>query len=291
MNTRPNSWRRSVTDALTLALALDAASQRLKAVSDSARTDASILLCHVLDCPRSFLLSHPETRLTTEQQQQFEALVARRLAGEPVAYLTGSREFWSLELKVTPAVLIPRPETETLVEAALARLPLDQPRRVADLGTGSGAIALSLARERPKAHVIATDVSDDAIAVARENERAHAIPNVVFHESIWFAALEGQTFDVIVSNPPYVAADDPHLPALRYEPRAALVSGSDGLDALRHIIGKAPAYLNTQGWLLVEHGAEQAEVVRALFLSAGFNAVATLADLAGLPRVTAGQRG
>jgi release factor glutamine methyltransferase len=291
MNTRLNSWRRSVTDAPNLAMALDAASLRLKAVSDSARTDASILLCHVLDCPRSFLLSHPETRLTAGQQQQFEALVARRLAGEPVAYLTGSREFWSLELKVTPAVLIPRPETETLVEAALARLPLDQPRRVADLGTGSGAIALSLARERPKAHVIATDVSDDAIAVARENERAHGIPNVVFHESIWFAALEGQTFDVIVSNPPYVAADDPHLPALRHEPRAALVSGPDGLDALRHIIGKAPAYLNTQGWLLVEHGAEQAEVVRALFLSAGFNAVETLADLAGLPRVTAGQRG
>ncbi len=280
-----------MTKPTELAAALDAASQRLKDTSESARTDASVLLCHVLDCPRSFLLSHPETQLTPEQQQRFEALVKRRQAGEPVAYLTGTKEFWSLELKVTPAVLIPRPETETLVEAALARLPIDEPRRVADLGTGSGAIALSIARERPRAHVIGTDVSDDAIAVARQNERTHAIPNVAFHESVWFAALEGQTFDLIVSNPPYVAADDPHMQALRNEPRAALVSGPDGLDALRRIIREAPVFLNPQGWLLVEYGAEQDKAVRELFSAAGFRDIETLPDLAGLARVTAGQRG
>jgi release factor glutamine methyltransferase len=274
-----------------LVSALDAAVLRLKESSDSARTDVSILLCHVLDCPRSFLLSHPETLLTPEQQQAFGALVARRSAGEPVAYLTGTKEFWSLELKVTPAVLIPRPETETLVEAALARLPADQSLRVADLGTGSGAIALALARERPMAHVIATDISDAALAVARDNERAHCIPNVVFHESIWFAALAGQQFDLIVSNPPYVAAGDPHLAALRFEPQTALVAGADGLDALRLIIREAPAYLSAEGWLLVEHGADQGDAVRSLFATAGFSAIETLPDLAGLARVTAGRHG
>lgn len=291
MSTRPNNWQHSVSNTITLAAALESASQRLQHKSDSARVDASVLLCHVLDCQRSFLLSHPETLLSADQQQAFEALIMRRADGEPVAYITGCKEFWSLDLKVTPAVLIPRPETETLVEAALARLPLDKPRRVADLGTGSGAVALTLARERPRAHVVATDISDAAIAVARDNERALCIPNVVFHESIWFAALEGQSFDVIVSNPPYVAQGDPHLPALRYEPRSALVSGRDGLDALRQIIREAPTYLTTQGWLLVEHGAEQGEAVRSLFSAAGFSAVETLPDLAGLARVTIGQHG
>jgi release factor glutamine methyltransferase len=280
-----------VSNAVTLAAALEAATQRLKDYSDSARTDVSILLCHVLDCPRSFLLSHPETALTASQQQLFETLVARRAQGEPVAYLTGIKEFWSLELKVTPDVLIPRPETETLVEAALARMPPDQALRVADLGTGSGAIALALAHERPRAHVVATDISDAAVAVARDNERAHCIPNVVFHESIWFAALGGQQFDLIVSNPPYVALDDPHLADLRYEPQAALVSGADGLDALRLIIREAPAYLNAGGWLLVEHGADQDAAVRSLFSAAGFTAVETLPDLAGLARVTSGRHG
>lgn len=279
-----------MTESLTLAGALETATQGLAAASDSARTDASILLCHILDCPRSYLLSHPETRLTPVQQQDYAALIARRAKGEPVAYITGTRDFWSLDLKVTPAVLIPRPETETLIEAALAHLPADQPLRIADLGTGSGAIALVLARERPRAHVIATDVSDAALAVARENERRHAIPNVVFHESLWFAALEGQSFDLIVSNPPYVAAEDSHLAALQFEPRTALVSGQDGLDALRHIISQAPAYLHPKGWLLVEHGAEQGQAVQALFSKAGFSEIETLPDLAGLPRVTAGRR-
>lgn len=272
-----------------VATVLDDASRQLEGASDSARTDAALLLCQVLDCPRSFLLSHPETRLTDAQQQAFAALLARRQAGEPLAYLTGLREFWTLELKVTPDVLIPRPETEILVEAALAHMPADTPLRVADLGTGSGALALALARERPRAHVVGIDVSDAALAIARENERLHGIPNVVFHESIWFAALEGQRFDLIVSNPPYVAAGDPHLPALRFEPQAALVSGADGLDALRLITRQAPDFLNAGGWLLLEHGADQGEAVRGLLADAGFTAIETLPDLAGHPRVTLGR--
>jgi release factor glutamine methyltransferase len=274
----------------TLATALDAATRQLQGLSDSARTDASLLLCQVLDCPRSFLLSHPETPLTPGQQQAFDALVARRAQGEPVAYLTGVKEFWSLELTVTPAVLIPRPETETLVEAALERMPPDKPLRVADLGTGSGAVALALARERPQAHVVGTDLSDAALAVARRNERQHAIPNVVFVDGDWYAALAGQYFDLIVSNPPYVAAGDPHLAALRFEPQSALIAGADGLDALRTIIHGAPEHLQLGGWLLVEHGADQSEAVRALFAASGFTAVETLPDLAGLPRVSLGRK-
>jgi release factor glutamine methyltransferase len=275
---------------MNLSDAIAQAARRLQDTSGTPQLDASILLCHVLDCPRSFLLSHPETALSPAQRQAFEALVARRAQGEPVAYLTGVKEFWSLELKVTPDVLIPRPETETLVEAALARMPPERPLRVAELGTGSGAIALALARERPRAHVVGTDISDAALAVARQNERLHAIPNVVFHESIWFAALEGQRFDLIVSNPPYVAEHDPHLDALRHEPRTALVAGPDGLDALRIIIREAPGYLESGGWLLVEHSAEQGEAVRGLFGAAGFTAIETLPDLAGLPRVSLGSK-
>ncbi len=274
---------------MNLSDAIAKAVRTLQGTSDTAQLDASILLCHVLDCPRSFLLSHPETALSPAQRQAFETLVARRAQGEPVAYLTGVKPFWSLELKVTPDVLIPRPETETLVEAALARMPPQRPLRVAELGTGSGAIALALARERPRAHVVGTDISDAALAVARQNERLHAIPNVVFHESVWFAALEGQRFDLIVSNPPYVAAHDPHLDALRFEPRTALVAGADGLDALRILVREAPGYLEPGGWLLVEHGAGQGEAVRSLFAGAGFTAVETLPDLAGLPRVSLGQ--
>jgi release factor glutamine methyltransferase len=266
------------------------ATKALQGASDTPQLDASILLCHVLDCPRSFLLSHPETALNPAQAQAFEQLVARRARGEPVAYLTGIKEFWSLELKVTPAVLIPRPETETLVEAALARMPPDQPLRVADLGTGCGAVALALARERPQAHVVGTDRSDAALAVARANERLLGIPNVVFYESVWFAELFGQQFDLIVSNPPYVATGDPHLRALRYEPQSALEGGADGLEAIRLIVRDAPAYLLPRGWLLLEHGAGQGEAVRSLFSAADFTAVETLPDLSGLPRVSLGRK-
>ncbi|HXG29945.1 MAG TPA: peptide chain release factor N(5)-glutamine methyltransferase [Nevskiales bacterium] len=275
---------------MNLSDAIARAASTLQGTTETPQLDASVLLCHVLDCPRSFLLSHPETALGPAQRQAFEALVTRRAQGEPVAYLTGVREFWSLELKVTPDVLIPRPETETLVEAALARMPADKPLRVAELGTGSGAIALALARERPRAHVVGTDISDAALAVARQNERLHGIPNVVFHESVWFAALEGQRFDLIVSNPPYVAEHDPHLEALRFEPRAALAAGPDGLDALRLIIREAPGYLEPGGWLLVEHGPAQDAAVRGLFAAAGFAAIETLPDLAGLPRVSLGRK-
>ena len=273
---------------MNLSAATAHANTALQGVSDTPQLDASILLCHVLDCPRSFLLSHPETLLTPAQQQMFEALVGRRAQGEPVAYLTGVKAFWSLELKVTPDVLIPRSETETLVEAALARLAPDKPLRIADLGTGCGAIALALARKRPSTHVVGTDVSDAALSVARDNARLHGVANVVFVDGTWFDALEGQQFDLILSNPPYVAVGDPHLAALRYEPQAALVAGPDGLQALRTLIGKAPAYLMPEGWLLLEHGAEQGDAVRGLFSAAGFSAVETLPDLAGLPRVSLG---
>lgn len=274
---------------MNLSEAIETATRRLQTVSDSPQLDAGLLLCHVLDCPRSYLLSHPEARLERDAQQSFEALLARREQGEPVAYLTGTKSFWSLELKVTPAVLVPRPETETLVEAALDRMPPDQPMRVADLGTGCGAVALSLARERPQVHVVATDCSDPALAVARDNERQLGIPNVAFYESAWFRELAGQRFDLIVSNPPYVAEGDPHLASLRHEPQAALQAGADGLDAIRQIIRDAPGFLNPGGWLMLEHGADQAESVRSLLAEAGFVHVETRTDLAGRPRVSLGQ--
>lgn len=277
-----------MTDSLSAAA--QAAAQTLATTSDSAQLDAAVLLCHVLDCPRSFLLSHPETPLTAEQAQRFAQLVERRARGEPVAYLTGTREFWSLSLKVTPAVLIPRPETETLVEAALARLPADRETRVADLGTGSGAIALAVAHERPHAHVLATEMSTAALVVARDNARTHCIAHAAFVEGHWLEALAGQRFDMIVSNPPYVREADPHLETLKYEPREALVSGPDGLDALREIIRDAPGRLEPGGWLLLEHGADQADIVRDLLHQARLVAVETIPDLAGLPRVSLGRK-
>lgn len=275
---------------MNLADAVRTASLKLEATSDSAQLDAGLLLCHVLDCPRSFVLSHPETALTTEQQQAFDSLIARRVQGEPVAYLIGSKAFWSLDLKVTPDVLIPRPETETLVEAALSRVPTHDAVRVLDMGTGSGAIALAIARERPHAHVTAVDILDAAVAVARDNARLHCIANAVFYESNGFAALEGQQFDMIVSNPPYIAAGDPHLPPLRFEPQTALVAGAYGLEMLRAIIREAPKYLLPHGWLLLEHGADQGNVVHELLSQAGFGEIETLPDLAGLPRVSLGQK-
>jgi release factor glutamine methyltransferase len=221
----------------------------------------------------------------------FETLVARRVAGEPVAYLTGRRGFWSFDLTVTPATLIPRVETELLVELALARLPRDREPRIADLGTGSGAIALALAHERPRARVVATDASDAALAVARDNAIALGIDNIDLRRGDWLAALSGERFDLIASNPPYIASDDPHLGVgdLRHEPAAALASGCDGLDAIRVIVRDAPAHLVTDGWLLLEHGLEQGRAVRDLLHAAGFVDVATEHDLEGRDRVTLGR--
>ncbi len=256
--------------------------------------DAQVLLAHVLGVGRAWLIAHATDPLARDPADAFFALAKRRREGEPVAYLTGRREFHGLDLEVTPAVLIPRPETETLVECALGRLPAGRALAVADLGTGSGAIALAIASERPDARVLATDASRDALAVARRNAVRLGIANVAFAQGDWYAALppDATTFDLIAANPPYVGSGDPHLDAgdLRFEPPRALASGGDGLDALRVIVAGAPSRLVPGGWLVVEHGHDQSDDVRSLFAQAGFDAIEARRDLAGIPRVVAGRR-
>ncbi|UGB38625.1 peptide chain release factor N(5)-glutamine methyltransferase [Frateuria soli] len=256
------------------------------------RAEAAILLAHALGKSRSWLLAHSDDAVDPTDAAAFAALVERRAAGEPVAYLTGHRGFWTLELEVTPATLIPRAETELLVERALAMLPRQGAPRVADLGTGSGAIALAIARECPHARLLATDASAAALAVARRNAAANRVPNVVFIESDWFAALEGECFDLVVSNPPYIAADDPHLAQgdLRFEPASALASGPDGLDDIRRIIVGARAHLVEGGWLLFEHGWDQGGAARELLEAAGYEEVFTAQDLEQRDRISGGRR-
>lgn len=253
--------------------------------------DAQWLLAHALGCTRSWLYAHGDGIADALLAGHFQALVARRAAGEPVAYLTGRRGFWSFELSVTSATLIPRPETELLVELALARLPADRDLRIADLGTGSGAIGLALAGERPRSQVIATDASNDALIVARGNAAALAINNIEFRHGDWFAPLVDERFDLIASNPPYIADNDPHLGQgdLRHEPASALASGVDGLDAIRRIVGDAPLHLVAGGWLLLEHGLEQGKAVRALLRDARFIEIATQRDLEHRDRITLGR--
>lgn len=255
--------------------------------------DAALLLAHALGKSRSWLFAHAGDALGESDVARFDGLLARRAAGEPVAYLTGSRGFWTLDLAVTPATLVPRPETELLVELALARLPVDAPVRVADLGTGSGAIALALARERPQAVVWATDASREALEVARANADRNGIGNVIFRQGSWLQPLGEEPFDLIASNPPYIADGDPHLARgdLRFEPPMALSSGADGLDAIRTIVGGASAHLRTGGWLLLEHGFDQGEAVRQLLRVAGWVDVVTERDLEQRDRITLGRRG
>lgn len=272
-----------------LDLALRAAAARLP--GPDARHEAEQLLLHVLGRDRAWLFAHGDDPLPASGAATLDAWLARRASGEPLAYLLGRRGFWTLDLQVSPATLIPRPETERLVELALERLPDDRPLRVADLGTGSGAIALALASERPLAQVVATDLSGDALQVAQANAETNRIANVAFRQGSWLAPLAGQRFDLIASNPPYIADGDPHLMQgdLRYEPPAALSSGADGLDAIREIVAKAPAYLLPGGWLLLEHGWDQGEAIRALLLAAGFVDVATETDIEQRDRVTLGR--
>jgi release factor glutamine methyltransferase len=253
--------------------------------------EAALLLAHVLDRSRSWLYAHGDAPVPARDLGRFEQLVARRAAGEPVAYLLGTRGFWRFDLAVTPDTLIPRPETELLVELALARIPEQAAARVADLGTGSGAIALAVAGERPQAQVVAVDLSLEALGVARGNAATLGIGNVEFRSGDWLAPLSGERFDLIASNPPYIAEGDVHLAQgdLRFEPRGALASGVDGLDAIRTIAAAAPAHLHDGGWLLVEHGWEQGAAVRALFTGAGFVDVATERDLEQRDRVTLGR--
>ena len=253
--------------------------------------DADMLLAHALGRSRAWLLAHGEDGIANADEARFMGLVERRVAGEPVAYLVGSRGFWTLDLAVTPATLVPRPETELLVELALARIPAGVDARIADLGTGSGANALAIAKERPRARVVATDASVSALDVARANAKRNGIGNVEFRHGDWLAPLAGESFDLIASNPPYIALGDPHLGEgdLRFEPASALASGSDGLDAIRVIASGAPAHLRAGGWLSLEHGWVQGDAVRALLREAGFVAVATERDLEGRDRVTLGR--
>lgn len=253
--------------------------------------DARVLLQAVLGVTHAYLAAHPEHILADDQRDRYLALVARRAAGEPVAYLTGEREFFSLSFRVTPAVLIPRPETELLVELALARIPQDTACRVLDLGTGSGCVAVSIARHRSRARVTATDRSPQAIEIAAQNARALGVDNVDFMPGDWFAAAGGERFDVIVSNPPYVAEDDPHLREgdLPFEPRHALIAGPDGLSCIRQIVAGANSHLVSGGWLMFEHGHDQAERCRALLGAAGLTDVFSQRDLAGIERVSGGR--
>ncbi|CAI8841982.1 peptide chain release factor N(5)-glutamine methyltransferase [Kosakonia quasisacchari] len=261
------------------------------AASESPRRDAEILLGFVTGKSRTFILAFGETLLEAEQQQQLATLLARRVNGEPVAHLIGVREFWSLPLFVSPATLIPRPDTECLVEQALARLP-SLPCRILDLGTGTGAIALALASERPDCTVTAVDLVPDAVALAQRNAAHLNITNIEILQSRWFSALEGQQFAMIVSNPPYIDEHDPHLAQgdVRFEPLSALVAADDGLADLRTIIDDARQYVLPGGWLLLEHGWQQGADVRAAFEHYGWQHVATCRDYADNERLTLGQR-
>ena len=257
-----------------------------------ARIEAQVLLRFLLgDVSRAWLITHEEDALQPNIHEAYRALINRRVNGEPIAYILGYREFYGLKLKVTPATLIPRPDTETLVDAALAKIPLGKNLNICDLGTGSGAIALGIAKHRPQAHVTALDASQDALDIAIENAQNLNFPNVKFILSDWFSALINEKFDVIVSNPPYIEADDAHLKQgdLRFEPISALASGADGLDAIRHIIKDAPPHLNPHGWLMLEHGYHQASKVAALLKQAGFSDISHLIDLSGIDRVTIGR--
>jgi release factor glutamine methyltransferase len=286
---------------------------------NEAKLEAQILLQHLLKVNRAWLISHESDALEANIHVEFEALLKRRLDGEPIAHILGKREFYGLELSVTPDTLIPRPDTETLVEAALAKIPNPSfPRRresseeekmdsrlrgnddgtvsnsisVLDLGTGTGAIALAIASQRPDVEVVAVDASTAALNVAKLNAEKLAITNIRFLQSNWFSALGDATFDIIVSNPPYIAQDDPHLSQgdLRFEPISALASGPDGLDDIRRIILHAPAHLKLQGWLMFEHGYDQAEKVAQLLRNTGFDSVTSVADLSGILRVTMGKK-
>jgi len=256
----------------------------------SARFDAEILMAHVLESKRSFLYANPELELPDNRSDTFKKLIKQRVQGQPVAYLTESSEFWSLPLKVNPAVLIPRPDTERLVEAALLKIPENADWRIADLGTGSGAIALAIASERPKCEIHATDISPAAIEVARENANRPGFGHIRFHCGSWNEPLKGK-FHLVVSNPPYIDANDPHLANgdLRFEPRDALCPGADGLSAIREISPLAQAMLVDGGWLMFEHGWEQGPATRQVMLDAGFVNIETLQDLQGHDRVTLGE--
>jgi release factor glutamine methyltransferase len=276
---------------IAIETALARAASQLSAVSSSPGLDAEVLLSRLLGKHRAHLRARPQDRLSPQQRQAFDDLVARRREGEPIAYITGRREFWSMEVHVTPATLIPRPETELVVEQALQRLPVEGAHRVADLGTGSGAIALAIARERPSCTVVATDISDAALHIARWNTARLKIANVEYHRSDWYQSLNGERFDVVCCNPPYVREGDPHLTRgdLTHEPTVALVAGESGMEAIRTVIAGAQRHLRPGGWLILEHGFDQADEVTRRLRQHGFEDIDSHHDIAGQARVAVGR--
>ena len=275
-----------MSESVSIATAIAAAAERLRAVTDAPRLEAELLLGRAIDMPRSFLIAHAEDELDEASLARLKDTVERRLAGEPMAYIAGAKEFWSMELTVTPATLVPRPETELLVDVALRDIPRKAGWNILDLGTGSGAIALAIGRERPLCTVTATDISGDALAVARENANRNTLANVEFIEGDWVEPVRDRTFHVIVSNPPYVRVDDEALDALRAEPSLALVAGDQGLDAIDVIARDGRQLLAEDGLLVLEHGAEQRELVDELLQSYGWTSIRCYDDYSGLPRVT-----
>ena len=273
---------------MTISQLLQTAVQQNHA-SDTPVLDCELLLCHVLDVDRAWLKTWPDREVSSDHQQHFQQLLQRRIKGEPIAYLVGSQGFWTLNLKVSPDTLIPRPETELLAETAL-ELALPRRARVLDLGTGTGAIALALASERPQWQVVGADLVPGAVELAKVNCQRHKLDNVTLLQSNWFSDIPAQLFDLIVSNPPYIKEGDCHLSEgdVRFEPASALVSPESGLQDLETLIGQSPDYLAASGWLLVEHGYQQGAAVRELFEQTGFSDVETRLDLNGLERITLG---
>ncbi|MDP3210050.1 peptide chain release factor N(5)-glutamine methyltransferase [Methylotenera sp.] len=259
--------------------------------TNEAKFEAQLLLQNVLNVNRAWLLAHESDTLQDKIKTDYEALLARRLIGEPIAYIFGYREFFGLNLIVTPDTLIPRPDTETLVETALDKIPLETPFTVLDLGTGTGAVALAIAQNRPEAQVTAIDASSGALDIAKRNSNQLDLTQVDFRLSNWFSALEGERFNLIVSNPPYIEQQDTHLTQgdLRFEPMSALASGTDGLDDIRQIVDNCLLYLHPQGWLMLEHGYNQAHLVTDLMAQSGLIDITTIKDLGGNDRVTIGK--
>jgi len=272
-----------------IAQILKRAEQTLSSCSDSPRLDAEILLASVLKKNRSFFMAFPEVIPSNAELEQFEHLLSQRSQGHPIAHITGNREFWSLDLNVNQHTLIPRPDTEILIEYVLQHFP-QQDLKVADMGTGSGAIALALASEKPDWKITATDQSEEALETAQSNAVKLGLKNVSFNQGSWFEALEENDFDLLISNPPYIPVNDPHLAVgdVRFEPDSALISGEDGLDDIRYLIKHAPDYLTENGWLILEHGYDQKQSMKELFTAAGYNQITQKDDYTGNPRMTAG---